>query len=160
MPALGRLSQEDQEFEASLVHIVRACLKESCSFCGWSNNSSSICTALGQVGSTRLTGSGWTTPNSDLLSRLGCIVSVRLLLGLGARENINEPSEVGALRKGRVQRQGSHLYTQAPLLLGKNINEIWIRIRHQERTAAGRDKFNCTRSYTCYSESPCAIKKT
>lgn len=55
---------------------------------------------------------------------------------------------VDALQKGTQQKRGSHLYSQATFLFGKNINEIWIGIRHQERTAAVRGDLNCTRSYT------------
>lgn len=55
---------------------------------------------------------------------------------------------VDALRKGTLQKRGSRLYSPATFLFGKNINEIWIGIRHQERTAAVRGHLNCTRSYT------------
>lgn len=51
-------------------------------------------------------------------------------------------------QKGTLQKRGSHLYRQATILCRKNINEIWIGIRHQERTAAVRGNLNCTMNYT------------
>lgn len=54
-------------------------------------------------------------------------------------------SQWWVLTKGSLQKRGSPLYSQAPFLFGKNINEIWIRIRHQEGTAATRGNFNCVR---------------
>lgn len=109
----------------------------------------------------RVEGSSWsTTPNSDLNAWIVIRCQSDFSEDCALAGMLMSSQGVDVLQKGTLQKRGSHLYSQATILCRKNINEIWIGIRHQERTAAVRGNLNCTMNYTWYSESPCAILKS